>query len=584
MLNPAQAQAVHATGGCLLITAPPGSGKTTVLKERAVFLLRSNPAAKLAAVTFTADAAGELKERILDTCPELEDRLIAGTFHSLCKRQLERNGSRFMLVSESQRFELIKRAHAEIVKGKTELSLEEALLGIDSIKSKADPIIDPINPNSVACYEIFVRYQALLKQMGAADFSDLMIDAVKGMKSGAIAPLDVKFLLIDEFQDTDDVQYSWAKAHFRRGVEVSVVGDDDQAIYGWRNALGFEGMERFRLETNASHISLNTTYRCAREILYPAATLISNVKARVEKDIQTANKGKGVVITQGYDTAEDEMKAMVDAINASGTRKGWAILARSNKQLTDVSAFFLNKVDNFIQTGGVNFWEMRGPSLFLGVCNSLIHGNMIGVDELLRRCGVGENRIEALHARHQSASPNALRNFIEEGKGAGGKGKDTISKLSVLIGDWKKNTDNGQIKSTLSGIGIFIKENARLSDSQKIGLMSERDAGYIDHCVKHLSAMRGPLYSRMIAVKSEKEVGEDAVRLMTLHSAKGLEFKYVWMMGCEEGIIPSKQSTNMDEERRLFYVGMTRAIEKLICSYTMEKDKQKSRFLIEAGL
>lgn len=584
MLNPAQAQAVHATGGCLLITAPPGSGKTTVLKERAVFLLRNNPEAKLAAVTFTADAAGELKERILASCPGLEDRLIAGTFHALCKKQLERNGSRFMLVSESQRFELIKRAHAEIVKGKTELSLEDALLGVDAIKSKADPIIDPLNPNSVVCYEIYERYQALLRQMGGSDFSDLMIDAVKGMKSGVIAPLDVKFLLIDEFQDTDDVQYAWAKAHFRRGVEVSVVGDDDQAIYGWRNALGFEGMERFRLETNASHISLNTTYRCAREILFPAATLISNVKARVEKDIQTANKGKGVIITQGYQTAADEMMAMVDAINASGTRKGWAILARSNKQLSDVSAFFLDKVDKFIQTGGVNFWELPGPSVFLGVCNSLIHGNMIGVDELLRRSGVGESRIEALHTRHQSSSSNALRNFIDEGRRSGGKGKDTISKLSVLMGDWKRNMDNGEVGMTLWGIGRFIKENVRLSDNQKIGLMSERNAGYIDHCVNHLCKMKGPLSGRMIAIKSEKEVGEDAVRLMTLHSAKGLEFKYVWMMGCEEGIIPSKQSTNMDEERRLFYVGMTRAIDKLICSYTMDKNKQKSRFLIEAGL
>lgn len=581
-LNDAQKQAVNARGSSLLITAPPGSGKTTVLKERAIALLKDYPNAKLAAVTFTADSANELKSRILKSAPELCDRLIAGTFHSLCKRQLEESGERFILVNDAKQLELLYKAYLAESIPALNISFEDASMQVAAIKSRVEPMIskDPVSQN---CYDIYLRYEMLLAQMGAMDFSDLLIKAVKGMKSGNVLPLPVTFCLIDEFQDTDSVQYSWAKEHYRRGAEITCVGDDDQSIYAWRNALGFQGMEIFRHECKAMHISLNTSYRCPREIIAPAVALVSRIHDRVEKDIQTGNLNQGRVEFKHCTDRDDEINKIINAIAKSGSTADWGILARNNKQLDDLDLKLKGQKIVFSRPGKKKFSEYEAPALFLEVCNSMVNGNMIGFDTLLRKSGVGESRLNTLHARINSKADGSLQRFTQQTA----KTNDLVSQLSDLAGQWVSAAKAGYIKNALNGISIFIGKNVKFTRQEKAGCVSDFDKNMLNLCVESLNTVNGPLGARLIQRQMKEDADDgsnNAVRLMTLHSSKGLEFTNVWIMGCTNGIIPSKYSVNIDEERRLLYVGMTRAKKNLYLSHSMKSGSSVSPFIDETGI
>lgn len=602
MLNDSQEQAVYYSGGCLLITAPPGSGKTSVLKERALYLLKNNPNAKLAAVTFTSDAAKELEERILKANPDLEDRLIAGTFHALCKKQLTGHINKLVLINENQQNAIIYRAVLE-TRGdsvgkpsastdvddadpegeKVFISLDDAKAYIDWRKSQVDPILSREKRDQI-CEGIYLRYEEALEQMGGMDFTDLMMKAVKGMKEGVIRPIDVEYMLVDEFQDTDEIQYSWVYEHFKNGTEVTVVGDDDQSIYGWRRALGYGGMERFRQRMNAGHISLNTSYRCTRAVLEPAALLISHNVERVEKMIQTANTGQGRAVATGYSDHIAEVEGMLATITRSGKRRGWAVLARGNVMLDElIKTLPVDLKEQFRRKGGKDFWELRGPALFLGVCESLVYGNMVGVDALLRQCGLGDERLKRLHVRYPANSKSSLRDFMNDNRDS--KSTDVVSRLGKFMSEWDNSIKGKAYATAYAGISHFIIKNASLYEGHKIGAMLDNDVKSINACGDILlKGRKGSLeYKVQNARRKSDDKDDDVVKVMTLHSSKGLEFENVWILGCEQGIIPSENSVDIDEERRLFYVGMTRAKTNLFVSYT-KKDVSLSQFITEAGL
>lgn len=581
-LNDAQKQAVNVRNSSLLITAPPGSGKTTVLKERAVALLKDYPNDKLAAVTFTADAAAELKHRILAKNPELCERLIAGTFHALCKKQLEESGERFILINDAKQKELLYKAYHLESNPSLKISYETAGFHVAAIKSRIEPIIskDPVSQN---CYDIYLRYEKLLAQMGVMDFSDLLIKSVKGMINGSVMPLPVSHILADEFQDTDDVQYRWIKEHYRRGAEITCVGDDDQSIYAWRNAMGYEGMETFRQDCHAMHISLNVSYRCAREIIAPATTLVSNIHARVQKDIKTDNLGLGRVVFKQCVDLQDEANKLCNEINKSGNRKSWGILARNNSYLENIEPYIEGNGIKCSRPGKKKFSEYQAPSLFLDVCKSISEGNMIGFDSLLRKSGVAESSLNALHNRINSKEGGALRRFVDTQS----KSKDLVSNLSRCAKSWVDEAERGQVGMTLLSLSLFIEKNVLFFGQEKVGKISEFDKKMLKSCVDTLNTVRGPLENRMMNMQKkeeENEADDNTVRLMTLHSSKGLEFDNVWILGCSKGIIPSKYSVNIDEERRLLYVGMTRAKFNLFLSRSMSNDSDCSPFIDEAGI
>ena len=587
MLNRAQHEAVR-TPGHALITACPGSGKTTVLKFRAAHILETVPNSIVCGVTFTAQSAKELDSRIRTTVPGAGDRVICGTFHSLCKQQLIKAGVRFVLVNAVQQGELTRRAYFETLSD-TRADYDDVVQYIDRMKAMVDPFLP--SQRSEPMIAAYHRYQELLGQMGAMDFSDLLVAAVRGMCSGDVRPVqgpsgEVTHMLVDEFQDTDPVQLAWVKEHVRRGAKVTVVGDDDQSIYGWRNALGYVGMMRFRDYTDAAHIALNVTYRCAREIIVPAARLITHNEDRVEKVLETANREQGHVSVKRFKTDQDEIDGVLKAVIMSGSAGDWGILARTNAQLDAVERVLVAETIDYVRSGGTSFWDMKAPSLFLGVCQSLAVGDMIGVDELLRKVGAGEGQIARIHQECNSRAAGALDRFTSTSTATSAR-EDAVGVLRKRVADWRKMLQQGEAKLAMQGLALYIKKHAKLYEKDRGPDIAARDHRALDQCVQTMSRLSGNMRSRLVALRAAERNGDktrsDCVRLMTLHSSKGLEFDRVWMMGCQQGTLPSRESP-IDEERRLFFVGMTRAKRDLTISYVISELNPKSMFIRETGI
>lgn len=584
MLNPGQQQAVRAAGHCM-ICACPGSGKTTVLKFRADYLLRANPESKLLAVTFTSDAACELEERIRGQNSKLGDRLICGTFHSLAKRQIERAGKRVNLKAQPA-MALMKAAYNEVIVDMKGNPFDEVLSKVEFYKTHIDHEFGGIDAHPAE--EVFSRYRELMAERGFHDFSDLLSIATKGMllptdHTDYIAPYPVDFLLADEFQDTDAIQYRWIAAHIDRGARVTIVGDDDQSIYGFRFAEGYQGMVNFQKLTDAAQINLDTTYRCAMEILEPAAKLIAQNTERLEKNLVTENKAQGQVRVLRFPSRDDENIGLVTAIGTNGDFGNWAVLARTNSQLEKVEQALQAEGIPCTRSGRTPFWELEIPALYLTTLRSICTGDVTGIDGLLRRCSVNESMLTTIMRRVIPTRPGAMQRFI--GEPAEGY-PAVVQRLIGLLPSWiELSSDPDMADRVAMGLALFMSRNFNHGDNKKQASVDRVDR-LLSSAEIIVSRLKGTLRQRLAHIQRQAEGTEeesDAVRLITLHASKGLEFKHVWIVGVERGVIPSDQSP-IDEERRLFYVGMTRAKLNLFLSYQRSTDSGPSVFLAEAGL
>jgi DNA helicase-2/ATP-dependent DNA helicase PcrA len=593
MLNDAQQAAVNAVGHCL-ITAAPGSGKTRVLQERVAVLLARHRDARVCAVAFTKASAKELDERIRHQSPNAGDRVMCGTFHSICKRMLEGAGVRFKLLNEGDADALMRRAFSEVVEGDDHLAFDDAQAFINHTKCSVDPILpSPYQDTRVAVYE---RYQMLLQRQGAFDMADLLVECVRGLKSGKVPCLPITHLLIDEFQDADDVQLSWALVHAQYGVEVTVVGDDDQSIYGWRGGKGFPGMRSFQEATQARHIPLTMSYRCPREIMTPSARLISINRDRVPKQLDTACRTQGFVFVRRYASAVDEIDALSRAIIMSGDFGQWGVLARTNSQLDAVERGLEAANIEYRRLGGKSFWEQLAPAAFLSVCQSLANNDMVGITSLMVRGGVAPEHIAAVETEVRSHIPGSLERFAQGGPRRGGIPE--VETLRGFVGQWRDMLHMKNDEGALSAVASYLSKQNHNVDTTFGPDRRAKDAKLLKHCVEALSRTSATsdgrvmqkhstsLKTRLMRATQKKEADEDdkeKVKLMTLHSSKGLEFPKVWIVGCVEGVIPSGDSP-LEEERRLFYVGMTRSKEDLTLSHVIDERTPVSRFIGEAGL
>lgn len=576
-LNAAQEAAVEMVGHCL-VTACPGSGKTFVLRERAIRKLKLNPKARGIAVTFTRDAAKELESRVLQAYPEGGHRLTCGTFHSLCKRQLEEAGFKVNLVSDVQQGDLVRRAWTDIMRGQPGINFDQARMYIDSVKSSMKAVTE--DPATDVLAAIYFRYQELLRQLDAMDFADMLVEATNGMMSNRVKPIAGEFLLVDEAQDSDPIQLAWAFAYLDKGVELTVVGDDDQSLYSWRQSTGIEGLESFRHRARATHISLDTTYRCAKEIVAPAGRLIEHNKVRIQKKLRTENLTRGKVTRVVAASREAEIEELVSAVLASGRPGDWGILARTNKLLELVEKTIGGRFP-VSRNGGKSFWDLKWPSTYLGLCRSVCFDEMVGVDTVLRHAGVTERRLSEIHREFQSRNRGAMSKFIGSGGETGAEGY-----FRKRAAEWRKLLAANKLELVAHGIGAYMKDSLTFAEprSRNAEEIAVKAKTLIDTSVRIVRGMRGGLGVRLNALQREKESKDEAeeeeaaAKLMTFHGSKGLEFESVWMIGCEEGVIPAKGAPE-EEERRLFYVGMTRAKQNLVLSHS----KAPSPFFKECG-
>lgn len=569
-LDPHQAAAVEAEGHCL-ISAGPGSGKTSVITERAAKLLASHPTHKLAAVTFTRDAALEIKERILKRSgSEVSKRVAVGSFHSLCLAQIRKANVKLgRLISEGERYGMIRRAIQTVG---AEINLEEAVKAIDAFKSYASQPEGEDTP-SIAVYRAYSR---ILREESAMDFQDILIFAVQNMRDKTMKPLGVRWMLVDEFQDTDEIQYEWVKLHAEAGVEVTVVGDDDQSLYSWRNAMGYEGMMRFADDHKAVRMVLPMNYRCAPIILQAADRLIQSNEKRVQKKLQAFKTDEGLIQVVKAANRDSEVETIAARLNLERDQQ-WAVLCRSNRILDIIELELTRKQIPYRRIGGGSFWDRAEPAVLLGLLQSLVDSKLVGVAGALHYAGVPQENIERLYSERNPDIAAVLTAYASTlaNEGETAPWLKTIRKMAEFWSDWVSMNRSGEINRLVSAVSIWLSSIAGSKRQQ-----------YFLWAGQALTKVRGDSIAQRLMTltrdKNSKDKSECPLTLMTLHASKGLEFDNVWVMSVEEGTLPHSDSM-MDEERRLMYVGMTRARKNLYISHTLE-DVQPSRFIREAGL
>ncbi|MGZ8256490.1 MAG: ATP-dependent helicase [Gallionella sp.] len=565
-LNQFQARAVNAEGHCAVL-ACPGSGKTRVLSMRAARLLAENKTGRLCAVTFTRDAATELKSRILQLCGEREaQRLAVGTFHSIALSQIRRlkEFSNTKLMSDGERLGLLRRCHSQY---KCDTPFEKVLSLVDRAKSKlGQPKFE-----DTGVEDIFNAYQSLLSTEGVMDFSDILLSVVNGIRDQSIKPLSVRWLLADEFQDVDDVQAQWVMEHGKTGIEVTIVGDDDQSLYSFRNALGYEGMQRVSKLLVSQEITLPINYRCAPNILAHAARVISNNKNRANKAIEAHRTSIGLIKTHQAADRFDEAELVVTAIKGSMERS-WAVLARTNSLLEIVEAELLSNAIPYRLAGGKSVWDGMVGSTLIGLLKSIQSDNWTGMANALSMCGI---KADLLNLEHDQKSCGQMLDKIREYIPAGDvKTSKLIDSARRGIDDWRKQMVDGNTALAIYAASNWFAQNLTKIDR---GALLKKLAGIV-------AKLKGTLAQRLNTLTRLESNANSAccAVLSTLHSSKGLEFDCVWIIGAEDNNLPHPDSTE-DEERRLFYVGMTRARDRLEISSSLE-DGLPSRFLSEAEL
>ncbi len=588
-LNREQAQCVDNDGHCLVV-ACPGSGKTRVITHKIEALLSRHPEARICGVTFTRDSAAELSTRVIELIGEARFNLSCriGTFHSLAIRQLRNHKLLGNIASPAQQTALVIRAMSQ---SKFAGNLEEAIQLIEAGKTAftAHPSHDE---------PLYLVYSEILARQKLVDLYDILRDSVQFMRDGSIHPYPVKFMLVDEFQDTDNVQLAWVMEHVKAGTNATCVGDDDQSIYSWRGALGNAGMTHFKDTCDAELITLGQNFRSHREILELADTIIRADLQRIPKVLEAANGPGGKVVMHRAGTIFNEAEILVDFIASEAVpltpptklfthtvpEGAWAILARGRKYLDVVESELQTRQIQFRRAASDSLWN-RAPYLqLLTILRSIQNGTVEGVDDALHYAL--SNRIDAsaahaamdklhtimgdklTHIMDGHLPPNIDTIFVaEEAK--------VLKDFALVASGWRRalfaREHQRAINSVARWLGSFEIDEAKQKLLEKMG--------------EYLASLKGSINERVNAVSQrENKSNKDkcGVLLTTMHSSKGLEFDQVWIVGCNDTVIPSPKSINLAEERRLLYVAATRAKRVLHLSATTEN--KVTPLLTEVGI
>jgi DNA helicase-2/ATP-dependent DNA helicase PcrA len=584
-LNPAQRETVLYLGHCLAI-ATAGSGKTKTLAVKAAKLLLEGQ--HVAAVTFTREAALELRERIVSLAgDQCQPRLLVGTFHSVCMLMAFPSRSKgifgrsilsamkskltepWVLVKEGVRRGYLIRAMED---SGVKLAIDEATALIEKYKESRSTI--GLEDSTI---EMMNNYLRLMDSAKVIDFSDIIIKTVEGLKDKTISPLAVDHLLIDEYQDTDKIQYEWSKLHGISGISLTAVGDDDQSIYGFRRALGYDGMQMFTTQFNAHRILLGANYRCRAEILGAADQLIRRNTERIEKQL-IAHKGAGGIVTwEIFDSKTNEANAVAEeAYAAMVDNASFAVLSRTKSDLFDVERALIERGVPFRKADGESIFNRQEVQVYAALLRSLIKPIPNDVDQVLAWCGMGMTDAAEIRKlfgpiiRMGSKADFANSKITDAGI-------ETWRAFAKKYSEWQALIEKKLFSLLNAGTFMWLSEHLKKPHSIDV-LSVARDMYEVqkDTLVEKLKIM-GDIERNL----TKKETTGYAASLMTAHSSKGLEFDRVWIVGLRNGVFPSDKS-GLEEERRLMFVAITRAREMLFASVT--NDCKPSIFIAESGI
>ncbi len=586
-LNDKQIEAViHVDGPCLVL-AGAGSGKTKVLTTRIARLIDCGiPSYNILAITFTNKAAKEMKDRLERIVPG--NYAFVGTFHSLGVRILRENASvlgydkNYSIIDSDDALSIIKKIMKEKTYISKDITPSYVRNKISSIKNDmlSDNEIDNYfsSGNDSIVKDIYYEYQAILRKNNSVDFDDLLLLPVKLFmehKDVLESYQDkYKYILVDEYQDTNEVQYKLSKLLASKYKNIFVVGDPDQSIYmfrgaNFRNILNFE-----RDYKNAKVISLEENYRSTNNILEAANSVIKNNKERKEKNLWS-NKGEGKKIKylRAYD-GKHEIQLVLDEIKRIKDEYDYndiSVLYRTNAQARLVEEMFLKANIPYKVVGSYYFYnrkEIKDLICYLRlILNKDDEISLLRVINVPKR-GIGEATIKKIE---ETARDNNISMFeaISKGKELGFK-----NLIFELIKDSEELSLTDLVEDILSKTGIRAEyeSNKNLENELRLDNLEE-----FKSITKTFEERTGSVSLEdfleeisLIADISEHRDDSDAVTLMTMHSAKGLEFKVVFLVGMEDGIFPHQnaffESQGLEEERRLCYVAITRAKERLYIS------------------
>ena len=611
-LNNKQLEAVTLPHQSALILAGAGSGKTRVLTTRIAWLIQTGQVSPtgLLAVTFTNKAAKEMLTRLTSMLPINTRGMWVGTFHGLCNRLLRAHHreamlpASFQILDTADQLSAIKRLMKAMNVDDEKYPPKQVQGYINSCKEEGlrAHSVDAYDVHSQKLREIFEEYDKQCQRDGVADFAELLLRCYELLERDAHIrqhyQTRFKYILVDEFQDTNRLQYLWLKLLAGKENCMFAVGDDDQSIYGFRGAR-VGNMRDFETDFQIQHIvKLEENYRSHSNILDAANAIISHNKNRLGKNLWTsAGKGEPVRIYEAYND-NDEAQFIVDEIkmlHAEGTELGdIALLYRSNAQSRILEHALFPANLPYRVYGGLRFFERAEIKHALAYMRLIANANddtaLLRVINFPAR-GIGARGLEQLQedARNQSCSLwQAAINKVGNGK-AGGKGIEGFVALIRQMIDEAYGIslpELAELATTLSGLTAHYQNDKEGEDrienlkelvtaavaftNQDFGnhnnVDGETPQDLLTQFLSHASLEAG---------EHQADVGREALQLMTVHAAKGLEFKAVFISGLEEGLCPHEQSlyenNGLEEERRLMYVAVTRARQRLYLSHAQSR-------------
>ncbi len=621
-LNEAQKLAVTNLEGPLLIVAGAGSGKTKVLTSRIAHIISEKKAYpnQILAVTFTNKAAKEMQTRVSQILSTSATGLSwLGTFHSICAKLLRKHAtavnlnSNFTIIDTDDQIRLIKNiCKAENVDVK-QLAPRYILAIIDKWKNKGQ-YPNEVIINSKDIYEktilpIYKIYQQKLNDLNACDFGDLILHVVKILEKNSdireIYSKNFKYILVDEYQDTNYIQSRWLNLLAEKNKNLCCVGDDDQSIYSWRGAEIKNFLEFDQIYKNTKVIRLEQNYRSTQNILSVASQLISNNQNRVGKTLKTTMEEGDLVDLNCYKNGKDEaigISDQVEKIQKKYSFNNIAILVRAIFQTREFEERFLKIGLPYRILGGTKFYE-RAEIKDCVAYLRIVHQDRddLAFERIVNnpKRSIGDNTLKQIHefAKKDSTSLEfASRKMIEKNL-IKPKTKIGLSNFLNSISKWRndlevKKINHVKILQTIldeSGYSAMLKnkkdvENENRLENIKELLSAMKEFDNLESFLEHVS----------LATAIDQDWEGQKVNMMTMHAAKGLEFDVVFLPGWEEGLFPHQKSieekgqNGLEEERRLAYVGITRAKKKALISFSMNRfyqgdwiDSMASRFIDE---
>lgn len=626
-LNDAQREAVAAPPQPMLVLAGAGSGKTRVLTSRIAYLVEAHQVSPLSilAVTFTNKASREMRSRIEKILGMPMGGMWIGTFHSLAHRLLRQHyqeanlPQEFQILDSDDQHRMIRRCLKEMDLDEAYWPPKQVQWYINGHKEEGRRSVMIPQSNDLqqqTLLRVYAHYEDLCQRFGLIDFSELLLRAFELLKNNQALreryQTRFQHVLVDEFQDTNGIQYAWLRLLVQQSHNLFAVGDDDQSIYGWRGAK-VENILQFEKDfPSAKTIRLEQNYRSTSHILDAANAVIQNNGSRLGKNLWTAGEeGEPVKLYTAYNE-QDEARFVIDQIqnwvNTGRQRSEVAILYRSNAQSRVFEEVLLNVGMPYRVYGGLRFFEraeIKDALAYLRLCNRKDDDPSFERIVNTPTRGIGNKTVETVreYARAQQLSMWEAANQLISSSQLTSRAKSALAVFVELIQEITQQiTDQDlfqqiEVMLDLSGLITHYKKDkgekgqARVENLQE--LVSAARGFEIEESEDDLPPLSSFLaHAALEAGEGQADEWEDCVQLMSLHSAKGLEFPLVFLTGLEEGLFPHQRSLEdglgVEEERRLCYVGMTRAMEQLYIShaevrrlYGSEKYTSPSRFLSE---